>query len=187
MERVRAFISIDLDDELILDRVLKVQSLLSSFNCRIRFVGKANIHLTLKFLGEIPLAVVDEILDVMSDSVVLPFEIELKGVGFFPSKSRPRVVWVGVGEGASSVSKIFTLLDQGLRRLGFRSEGKSFVPHMTIGRFKGRCNVMKYRDVLREFEEFSFGSFHVDRIRLKRSVLTSSGPIYSVLGEVMLG
>lgn len=186
MKRIRAFISIDVEDKHILDKILEIQHSILKVKCRIKFVEPENIHLTLKFLGEIPVSMVDEIVKVMEKATISPFTIEIKGVGAFPHNRRARVIWIGVGKGSDRVCEIFRRLDIGLRSLGFISERKSFIPHITIGRVKGGCDFQRLEKILNNFTFFQFGEIFVDNIRLKKSVLTPKGPIYTTLREVEL-
>jgi 2'-5' RNA ligase len=112
-----------------------------------------------------------------------PFEIRLKGMGAFPSLRRIRVVWVRIEEGAKELNDIFMQLESRLRKLGFPPERRGFVPHITIARVKTGRNIPILARCIESFSDFDFGIMKADRLRLKRSVLTPKGPIYSVLHE----
>jgi 2'-5' RNA ligase len=182
---VRAFIAIDIDERII-DELVKVQEAMASMNLDIKFVERENIHLTLKFLGEITADRVNGVCDVMRGLKASPFTLEVKGLGAFPSVTRPRVVWAGVGDGGSNVIEIYRFLDSGLRKLNFKSEGEEFTPHITLGRLRSDRNVRSLSSFLMNYGERVFGSFIVTSVRLKKSVLTPRGPIYSNLYEIKL-
>lgn len=185
MELIRTFIAIDIDENT-LNKLVKFQELLSQLNCDIKFVERENIHLTLKFLGEIPLSKVDDVIEVMNNIKTPSFNLEVRGVGVFPSLSRPRVIWAGVGEGYSNVTEIFKILDLSLRELNFKSDKEEFTPHITIGRVRSNRNIYSLIKFMKEYEDIAFGVFNVNHVRLKKSVLTSRGPIYSNIHEVKL-
>jgi len=185
LDLIRAFIAIDIDDKTI-NSLVNVQEAIASLKCDIKFVERENIHLTLKFLGEIPLNKVHEVCEVMNNVKFPPFTLEVKGLGVFPSFSRPRVVWAGVGEGYQNVVEIFRFLDSTLKKLNFKSEDEDFVPHITIGRFKSSRNINAFLDLIKNYRDTTFGKFNVTCIRLKKSTLTPRGPIYSNLHEVKL-
>ncbi|MEM2136380.1 MAG: RNA 2',3'-cyclic phosphodiesterase [Candidatus Methanomethylicia archaeon] len=185
MDLIRVFIAIDVDDN-ILNSLVKVQEEMASLNCDIKFVERENIHLTLKFLGEIPLSKVNEVCNVMNNINFPRFILEVKGLGVFPNLNRPRVIWAGVSEGYQKVLEIFKFLDFNLRKLNFKSEIEEFTPHITIGRFRSSRNINTFVDFIKNYRNIVFGRFNVTSVRLKKSVLTPKGPIYSNLHEVML-
>ncbi|MEM2538049.1 MAG: RNA 2',3'-cyclic phosphodiesterase [Candidatus Methanomethylicia archaeon] len=185
MNLIRAFIAIDIDEKIV-DSLVKFQEELASLDCDIKFVERDNIHLTLKFLGELSLNKINEICRLMNDIEFPPFTLEVKGIGVFPSLNRPRVVWAGVGEGYQNVVEIFKILDSNLRKLNFKSEAEEFTPHITIGRFRSNRNMSVFVKFIKNYENTVFGQFNVTCIRLKKSVLTPRGPIYSNLYEVKL-
>jgi len=182
---VRAFIAIDINGSII-DELVKVQGIIASMDLDIKFVERENIHLTLKFLGEITADRINGVCDVMRGLKVSPFTLEVKGLGAFPSVTRPRVIWAGVGEGSDNVIELYRFLDSGLRKLNFKSEDKDFIPHITIGRLRSDRNVRSLTSFLINYGEKVFGSFTVTAVRLKKSILTPRGPIYSNLYEVKL-
>lgn len=186
MERIRTFISIDVEDENILRELEGVQSLLIKSGADLKLVRRENIHLTLRFLGEIPISIVNNVGRIMDKLNFSSFVMEVKGLGAFPKITRPNVIWVGVGEGHDEVVNIFNFLERELRKLGFRPETKSFHPHMTIARVRRRRNLERIIDVFNNYRNYVFGRMDVKSIRLKRSVLTPRGPIYSTLKEVFL-
>ncbi len=172
---VRAFISIDVEDGKILK---KIESLESELNrtARVKTVRPENIHLTLRFLGEIdsPEGLLESLREKCAGFG--SFDVELRGVGGFPSDERARVVWVG------AVSPELALLKERVdSAIGFEREER-FVGHVTIGRVK-QGSVAGF---IRAHRNFEAGRIKVTSIRLKQSILTTRGPIYSTVGEVEL-
>jgi len=143
-----------------------------------------NMHITLRFLGNIPLSLVDEIERVIAASAPRRVVLRLRGVGAFPSPARPRVIWVGVSEGAGELERLYKEIEKGLRRLGFRPEREQFVPHVTLARLKGSRNLERVVKLLREMEDVEVGEIVLESVRLKQSILTPRGPIYRTLREV---
>ncbi len=182
MERIRSFVSIDIDDPALVSKVVDVQRELSGLGATIKFVEPENIHLTLKFLGEIPRFLVEEVKRALDRVSFEPFTMRIEGIGAFPSVSRPRVIWLGVTEGAERVAAIHEAVERELARLGFRRDREAFVPHVTIGRVRGG-SYDRLRARLADLRGVVIGDFRVEVIRLKRSTLTSKGPIYTTLYE----
>jgi 2'-5' RNA ligase len=145
------------------------------------------LHTTLKFLGDTDEGLAPEIVASMETTVagLAPFVVTLRGSGSFPGGKRMRVVWVGL-EGAEPLAVIAAALDRALESLGFRPEGRMWQPHVTVARVKGPRNVDRVHAVIDAHASEEFGTERVDRIRLKRSVLTPRGPEYATVAEVSL-
>jgi len=181
-ERLRTFISIDVEEKELLDEIERIQGALLASNARIKPVERENIHLTIRFLGVIPMTIVNEVINIMKRIKFAPFTMTIEHLGAFPERStRPRVIWLGVTEGAEEVSKIHEQIERELRTIGFPKDRERFVPHITIARVK-RSNPKLIR-VINEMRNIKVGSMSVKYIRLKKSILTSRGPIYETLFE----
>lgn len=182
MERIRSFISIDINDQFLLTKIVRVQESLSGLGAHIKFVEPENIHMTLKFLGEISIVLIEKVKEVLGQIDFEPFIMRIEGLGAFPNIRRPRVIWLGVSEGASRIVEIQRFLEDRLVRLGFRRERGEFIPHITIGRVRGG-NYERLRKRIVELRDLTIGDFLVNSVRLKKSTLTSKGPIYETLYE----
>jgi RNA 2',3'-cyclic 3'-phosphodiesterase len=183
-DQIRSFVSIDLDDEKVLSQVESIMSSLSSLGGDLKPVERENIHLTLKFLGNVSGARLDEIKSAFSQVTFPPFSLEIKGAGAFPNLKRMNVIWVGVGEGWSQVELIFEQTEKLLHQLGFSRETRPFSPHITVARVKSGRKRDEIAAFLSHLTDESFGTFPVASVRLKQSVLSPSGPKYSTLYEV---
>src|SRR5216683_5391306 len=183
-EQVRSFISIDLEDQQILSRIASILSSLQSLGGDLKPVERENIHLTLKFLGNVSTPRLSEIKSSLQQLAFPSFTAEIKGAGAFPNLSRMNVIWVGVNEGWSQVEQIYEQVEKLLSSLGFRRENRPFSPHITIARVRSGKKRDEIANFLRHLSEESFGTITVDRVRLKQSILSSSGPKYSTLLEV---
>jgi 2'-5' RNA ligase len=117
---------------------------------------------------------------------IRPFTVRLVGAGAFPNLRRMNVVWVGM-EGAEPLVEIARRLEAGMEPLGYPREGRDFSAHVTVARVKGPRGLDDVRRVLEARARDAFGGASVDRIRLKKSVLTPQGPEYSTVAEVSLG
>ena len=184
-EIYRSFIAFDIEHPSILERIRMVQEELAATRADLKLVEPQNIHVTVRFLGEIPRRKVEQVCEEMKRVSFPPFNISLRGVGAFPNPRRPRVVWVGIGEGAKEISEIFSQLEQGIVKLGFQREDRGFSPHLTVARVRSGRNVERLAERLAELANYDIGSFQAKTLRLKRSVLTGSGPTYSTLYETV--
>ncbi|MEB3806389.1 MAG: RNA 2',3'-cyclic phosphodiesterase [Desulfurococcales archaeon] len=186
--RIRTFIAIDIEDPLLLSRIERLKDTIASTGVPMKLVETGNIHLTLRFIGEISRDRVDEIIEsVLKPLKGEPFEISLKGLGAFPSVNRPRVVWIGVEKGADVLKRLKEAIEDAMARIGFPRDRPGFVPHITLARIKGSRNLPLLVRVLNEYQDYEIGETTVYHVRLKKSTLTRSGPIYETLWEVRLG
>lgn len=146
----------------------------------VKLVEEGNIHLTLKFLGEVDEKRLKEIIPVLGGVKFSGFGIKLKGIGVFPTPKFVRVVWVGVEDGFDEVTNIQKRVDVELEKLGFPKDEK-FHPHATIARVK----LLKSREAFSRFLEenrgVEFGSFKAESFDLMESRLSPVGPEYKVL------
>ncbi len=155
---------------------------------KLKPVEPENIHLTLKFLGEVPEARAAEVQGALKSLQVPAFEAEAKGVGVFPGPGNPRVLWAGMERGAAEFVALSREVDRLLAPLGFPGE-KRFVPHATLARAKFMDGSARacLRALLEARRETVFGEWRVERVVLKKSVLAPSGPIYSDVASFPLG
>jgi len=181
--QIRSFISIDLEDEKILSRVESITSSLLSLGGDLKPVERENIHLTLKFLGNVSASKLEEIKSALTQVAFPPFSLEINGAGAFPNLKRMNVIWVGVGEGWSQVELIFEQTERILHQLGFSRETRAFSPHITVARVKSGRKTDEIAAFLGHLADESFGTFPVEKVRLKQSILSPSGPTYSTLFE----
>lgn len=164
----------------------KVDSLIQEEKKRglpIKWVACDNLHITLKFLGEIDGIKKDEIAPVIAEvsKRYTPFKVRLEGLGCFPSPRNPRVLWVGVTDGAETLGRLASDLEERLSQFDFKKE-KRFHAHLTIGRIKKFC---KIDDILSK--SITTDAFGVDAITLFKSTLKPEGPIYEELKKFTLG
>ena len=182
-EMIRSFIAFDIEEPSVLERITEMQKILAETGANLKFVKPENVHITLRFLGNITSSMVDRIYEGMQKIQFTPFNVRIRGVGAFPKLRYPRVVWAGIGEGVNQLREIFEQLEPSLRSLGFAPDSKGFSPHLTIARVKSGRNKAELIKCLEENVNFEFGIVKACCLRLKRSNLTPKGPIYSTLRE----
>jgi RNA 2',3'-cyclic 3'-phosphodiesterase len=144
----------------------------------VRWVGPENLHLTLKFLGEVEdrdLARIAQRLGRVSERHG-PFEVVVSGFGAFPSAGRARVLWAGIGEGADRLTALARDVGSSLEPLGFARDTRPHTPHLTLGRARGRPVALGAQT------PHPGARFSVRRIELVESSLSESGATYSALG-----
>lgn len=145
----------------------------------IKWTKYENLHITLKFLGEIDETMKQKIIPVLEkiSKNFSPFKIGLSDIGCFPHPGNPRVLWIGVKQGASILTDIAGEIDKALYALGFIKD-KRFHGHLTIGRTKKHCRIDHILT-----REFTSEEFTVDSVTLFRSSLTPQGPQYEILNK----
>ena len=177
MSQVRAFLAIDLDDDL-KPKINKIIKEFKGIDTKIKYVELQNLHLTLKFFGDIDTEGLNVLENAIADVVseFNPFKIKITGCGSFPNKNHIKVIWVGIDDD-TIIRDLHDKLDKEFARLGF-DEDRKFSTHLTIGRMKSAKNKNKVKQVIEEFENIEIGEMGVSRISLKKSTLTPAGPIY---------
>ena len=183
-ERLRSFIAFDIEDKAIIERLSNAQMELVKTGADLKLVEPKNIHITIRFLGNISPGIVEKIFKAMENVNFKPFTVEIRGLGAFPSLRFPRVVWAGIKRGEEELKGIFEQLEPQLRKLGFQPDPKGFSPHITIARVKTGRNKAELAKTLKELAEKEFGVMIAKCLRLKKSTLTPRGPIYTTLKEV---
>ena len=184
---IRAFIAVDLDDPVI-EKVCNVVEILKPRITEIRWLRKENLHLTLKFLGNIAESQVQPITAALRHPLGLfsPCTISAKGLGVFPDFRRPKILWVGLT--GDQLVQLAAEIESALMPLGFTPENRAFTPHLTIGRWReGSRPAKNLRQEIDSLNDFEFGACAVRQIVLFQSVLKPEGASYSELKTIQLG
>jgi len=192
MEQIRSFIAIELPGEVKLAISRLQEKLKSGSRAPVKWVNPENTHLTLKFLGNIDLAVVDDIKNALGEAArdIPAISLGAENLGTFPNNTRVQVVWVGLIGELDKLQKLQQRIDKELLPLGFPAEKRAFSPHLTIARLRDRATAIDRQDIGRLVEKTIFESsleFSAKSVNLMKSQLTREGPIYSVLDSVNLG
>jgi len=191
MEKVRSFVAIELSDELKQELVELVDRLRSGGQAGVRWVDPRNIHLTLKFLGDVAVDRLDDITGALKEASreTSPFRLTIRGLGVFPNPGRVRVAWVGVSGQVDVLEGLQQRVESALARLGFAAESRGFTPHLTLARVGDRVSPEERQRFGTLIETADFEARHdmaVDAIHLMRSQLTGRGAIYSRLSSIEL-
>jgi 2'-5' RNA ligase len=188
---LRTFIAIDISSE-ILRKIDEITSFLKTQTPpdTLKWVAIQNLHLTLKFLGEISADQVNNIKSLTASALkdFKAFNMSIEGLGMYPNPNKVRVVWLGCKNGQSLI-RAYEILDRTLASGGIEREKRSFSPHLTIGRVRRGIHpsvVKQIGETLSQFRIDHLGSFQVSHIRLYQSTLTPSGPIYKPLLTIPL-
>ena len=183
---LRAFIAIELSAELqkAISQVLeRLQA--KAGKSTVRWVSPANIHLTVKFLGEVApngVALIEEALTAEA-AFHTGFWLEANGLGAFPNTRKPRVIWIGV-DMPSELASLQHGIDSATARLGYPSESRPFSPHLTLGRVRENASVSELASISSALKEIHFtspGPFVISSVHLYKSDLQPSGSVYTRL------
>jgi 2'-5' RNA ligase len=182
-EFIRVFLSFDIESEDVKNRLKDAQRQLIQTGADLRLVEVENIHMTIRFLGDITFNMADKVFEEMKKILFVPFKVHIHGLGVFPDLRYPRVVWAGILEGAEQLKSVFGQLEPRLNHLGFAPDPRGFSPHLTIARVCSERNKAQLTEFVVKNAKYDFGIVKGESLRLKRSVLTPNGPIYSSLKE----
>jgi len=173
---MRTFVAAEINDTGVLNSIQKVQS---DLDLRAKPVALNNMHFTMLFLGEISEKISFEVQDALNSIQFEEFNIKFQGVGAFPNTRSPRIVWIGTDEqGGRQLCELASTVEDTLSPLGFHSD-KPFRSHVTIFRIKNKIGNIS--DKLEGLSSIEFGVQKILEIKLKKSVLTSTGPNYTDL------
>ncbi len=182
-EFVRAFLAFDIDNEDVKKKLTHMQTQAVQTGADLKLVETENIHMTIRFLGDITLNMAEKIFVEMTKVQFKPFPVQLTGIGVFPSLNYPRVLWAGIALGADQLQNVVNQIEPRLQNLGFPPERNAFSPHLTIARVRSARNKPQLADFVTKNAKYDFGAVEARCLRLKRSELTPKGPIYSTLKE----
>lgn len=188
---MRTFVAIDFSAEI----REKIGEIINYFKTQtpdyaLKWVEPQNLHMTIKFLGEVSEGHLQAIKDVLADNLKgkSAFEIEVTGMGMYPSTQKPRVIWLGI-EGSEPLKDIHKSLDLALQKVSIPPDKRGLSPHLTIGRVRKNVETLIVQDIgktLSQFKIDSLGKYTIDKIVLYKSTLTPKGPIYDPLLSIPL-
>lgn len=188
---MRTFIAVELPQKII-GALASIQNQLKNTQADVKWVEPQNIHLTLKFLGEIDDQKIIRVTQILEETAKnnQPFSICLSKLGAFPKIDFPRVIWVGIDKGNNETKDIAIVLEEKLQILGVPKEKRQFSSHITIGRVRSglqreklvkELDILQGKGLLQENLEFL-----ATKITLFKSTLTPKGPLYEILKEASL-
>lgn len=185
MSLLRAFIAVEIPIEIRKTVCAATSRLRNEIETLVRWVPIENMHLTLKFLGDISQTNMDMLSQMLRAETDLfnCFELRLNGIGSFPSLKRPRVIYIGI-QAPVVLESLQRGIESASHRLGYETEERSFSPHLTIGRVKQNVTATEQQVIRRALEETkidSLGTAKVNSVELFKSDLRPTGSVYTQL------
>jgi len=184
---IRSFIAIELDEK-IHAFLADIQGKLKASEANVKWVKAENIHLTLKFLGNVTLDNIEKIKAILDEIAIgyKPYILSLSEIGAFPKLDHPRVIWVGTKEGVEETKTLAGDLEEELSAIGFEKEKRPFKSHLTLGRIRSPKNKQELKEIVETINnEIQAASneqrVSIEHLTLFQSTLTPQGSIYAPL------
>lgn len=190
MSMVRAFIAVEIPAEIQQNVYKQTAAFRRGIESLIRWVPAHNMHLTLKFLGDVSPNNVEFLVQMLRNEAALvpAFDIHLAGLGAFPNLRRPRVIYVGI-QAPAALDALQRGIEAAARRLGYESEERPFSAHLTLGRLRQNATAVEQQQIRRALQDTQvdvFGTARVDSLHLYKSDLNPGGSIYTRLHSAPL-
>ena len=184
---LRTFVGVALPDD-VQSALADVSRELARTESGVRWTKREDLHVTLKFLGDTPQGEIVEVCRLLGEATadMAPFRIEVRGLGCFPTPSRPRVIWAAVGDGTEQLERLNDRVETRLREVGYPGERRRYVAHVTLGRFARRGSG-GLGSLIEERREEVYGEFAAKGITYYASELDRRGPSYAVLARIPMG
>jgi|YelNatPaOPRAMG01_1025707.scaffolds.fasta_scaffold67670_1 2'-5' RNA ligase len=182
MEKIRSFLAIEIP-EILHPLMEELQRKLKETRADVKWVAPQNIHLTLKFFGAISPEKLAQVSQIILPIVAHcpPFSITISGLGCFPSRHRPRVIWLGINNGNREIVLLQKEIEGKLLAAGFPAEERPFTPHLTMGRVRSGRNLSELQPLIVANQNLELGTFAVREIVLFKSDLKPTGAVYTRL------
>lgn len=183
---IRSFIAIEIPDDM-KEALGRLQKRLGSADVKTRWVDYRNIHLTTKFLGDVADSDIPKVCEVVKSvaSRTPAFDLEVAGLGVFPPKGPPRVIWVGVRGDVETLGNVVENVERGLfEEVGIQPERRVFHPHLTLGRVKSTRNTDRLMRLMGECAPAEVGTFAAESVTLFMSELSSRGAVHTPMAEM---
>ena len=172
-EGKRLFVGISLPDHV----KLRVGRLRRGFP-HFRWVPEGNLHLTLRYIGDVDGALAERIEEILRPIRVEPFILPVKGIGCFPRRGRPLILWVGCHRGHPRLFQLHKRIEDSLLALGIEADSRAYNPHVTIAR-TAKAKPGAVRQFIHDHRDFETAPFKVEGFTLFSSVLSAQGPVYT--------
>jgi 2'-5' RNA ligase len=184
---VRLFIAVEIPEG-VKGKLAGLQDRMRRLDVDAKWVAPANLHLTLKFIGEAEESMLPLLKSAAKEAAARHerFDLYLAGMGVFSGPRDPRVLWVGMIEGFEPLKRLASSIEDAMENLGFARESKPFKGHLTLARFRSRRNAERLAREIEIHKSSRVGPVPVDEAVLFRSVLDRAGPTYSALGRFPL-
>lgn len=184
---MRTFIAIEIPDA-VKQEMAEAQEQLKRSGVEAGWTRPGGIHLTLKFLGEVPEARIEEVKTALVEAVEGKdgFRLEVSGAGAFPNVRNPRVVWIGVAGDLEKLTVLQSSVEQAMNGIGFEPEDRKFAPHLTLGRIKFVKSRDAWQRAFDTIKDVRLQEFDVAAVSLMKSDLKPSGAVYTEIAKVEL-
>jgi len=178
--KIRSFLAIELEKDIV-PKIVDVQKEFKKTNTNIKYVSPENMHLTLKFFGNIDENMIENISNSIEKIIknYSSFDLTIKNCGSFPNKNKIKIIWLGIDKN-SPIRNLQKELDNEFEKLGFEKE-RNYISHLTIGRVKSPKNKTQIKDTITRLNNIHIDTMRVSKLSLKKSTLTPNGPIYEDL------
>ncbi len=182
---LRTFLALEIPQG-VRDAAARLMERLKTQHAKVRWTEPHNLHVTLKFLGDVDVTSVSAVCDAVSRATesISPFRVAFSGAGAFPDVQRPRVLWLGVKEGVEPLVEMHAGIEKQLAELTYPYDGRRFAPHVTLGRVRGPGHGLTAQ--LEKDSEFPAGDMLVEEVVVFSSELTREGPLYTPMGRAEL-
>ena len=156
---------------------------------KVRWVPPENIHLTLRFLGDIEDSVGERVMERVAAAAadLSPMTLTARGLGCFPNPRKPSVVWLGVHTAGDGLARLQQAAEEAAREAGLAAEKRAFKPHLTLGRIRQPGRPVPMADLAKQYEEYEAGAWTVRDVALFASELHPAGARYHRVAAVPLG
>ncbi|NLF30987.1 MAG: RNA 2',3'-cyclic phosphodiesterase [Planctomycetes bacterium] len=184
----RTFLALDLDD-VALDELAAVQEVLAAAGASVRWTGRENLHVTLKFLGDVDDSDLAGVCAVAAElaGTVEAFEFTLGRIVSVPPAGHMRMIWTEIGDPTGRMTALAEQYNDACAAMGYKNENRGFRPQLTLGRVKGGRNVAALRAAIAGLPAFDLDAQFADEVVVYASELSREGPIYTVLSRTPLG
>ncbi len=169
-------------------RVAAIQRDLAARGLKMKWIRPENVHLTIKFLGNVPVAELEKVAQAASDITArsAPMSLRLQGLGVFPGIKRPNVLWTGLTGDNRSLIEFHDRLEEALAGAGFEKDRRAFKAHLTIARIKSAVDPRRLAEAMEECGQFPETELPARQLTLYKSELRPSGAVYTVLQQFPL-
>jgi 2'-5' RNA ligase len=187
METTRCFLAVPVSKENI-DKIVTLQNELSAANADVKFVEAENFHYNLKFFGYKTESEIKQIMSAIENAIKgkKPFELNIAGIGTFPTPNSVRVVWLGMIKGKKELIDLANELESAFTKIGIEPENRPFEPHLTLCRVHSTYNIENLKKIIKSKQNINIGKMVVDELVLYKSILSRNGPTYVELKKFRL-
>lgn len=180
---VRAFVSIEFTDPIIVNKVVEIQNLINQSGAKLKLVAPELLHITLEFLGDLTLKEIDSVKNIIDTLSFNHFLLDVNRPNVLPNEKHIRVVYCAIEGDVAVLTDIQRELRVKLKKSGFETDNRSFTPHLTIARVKSSQNRKELMLAVHNLSNIKCGRQKIASVKLKQSILKPEGPEYSTLHE----